>query len=133
MRSLSSPSHHERCPRDGIGFYAARRADGSFCSAIERRAGEAGVGCVLGGLSFPSPERPILDFSRFSGGAHLVGFAADGVANVSLLDDSGGVIASSPVVNNAHADAERPAGAVAVEAVDSQGTVVYRRRFAQAP
>ena len=35
--------------------------------------------------------------------------------------------------NNVYADAEPPAGAVAVEAVDSQGTVVYRRSFDQAP
>lgn len=119
--------------RDGIRFYAARRADGRFCFGIERRTGEAGGGCVLGGASFPSPERPIIDFSRFSDGARLAGFAADGVANVSLLDDSGGVIASAPVVNNVYADADPPAGAVAVEAVDNHGTVVYRRSFDQAP
>ena len=117
--------------RDGIRFYAARRTDGRFCFAIERRAGKA-VGCVLGGPSFPSPERPILDFSRFSGGARLIGFAADGVANVSLLDGSGRVIASAPVVNNVYAEADPPAGAVVVVAVDTHGTVVYRRSFDQA-
>jgi hypothetical protein len=134
MQELGFPSTLRLLDRrEGIGFYAARRASGNFCFAIERRTGEAGVGCVLGGPSFPSPERPILDFSRFSHGARLIGFAADGVANVYLLDDSGRVIASAPVVNNVYANADPPAGAVAVEAVDSHGTVVYRRSFDQAP
>jgi hypothetical protein len=134
MQELGFPSTLRRLDeRDGIGFYAARRADGSFCFAIERGGGEAGVGCVVGGPSFPSPERPILDFSRFSGGARLVGFAADGVAQVSLLDDSGGIIASAPVVNNVYANADPPTGGVGVKAVDRRGTVVYRRSFDQAP
>lgn len=134
MQELGFPSTLRLLDRrEGIGFYAARRASGNFCFAIERRTGEAGVGCVLGGPAFPSPERPILDFSRFSHGARLIGFAADGVANVSLLDDSGRVIASAPVVNNVYADADPPAGGVAVEAADSDGSVIYRRTFDQAP
>lgn len=134
MQELGFPSTlHRLDQRDGISFYAARRADGNLCLAIERADGKGGVGCVLGGPSFPSPERPILDFSRFSQGARLVGFAADGVAGVSLLDASGAVIATAPVVNNVYADATPPAGGVAVEALDRNGTVIYRRSFDQAP
>jgi hypothetical protein len=134
MQELGFPSTLQRLDqRDGIGFYAGRRADGTLCLAIERTDGKGGVGCVLGGPSFPSPKRPILDFSGFSEGVRLVGFAADGVASVSLLDAAGAVIATAPVVNNVYANTNPPTGGVAVEALDRNGTIVYRRSFDQAP
>jgi hypothetical protein len=126
--------------RDGISFYAARRADGYLCFAIDAAPGadaHKGVGCDLGNPSlpgnpaFPSPARPVFDFSRFS--RKLVGFAADGVATVDLLDGSGNVIASAPVSDNVYADANPPAGGAAIEALDANGTVVYERSFDQAP
>lgn len=133
MQELGFPSTLQLLDeRDGISFYAARRADGKLCFAVDSANGK-GLGCVLGGPAFPSPERPIIDFSRFSGGARLVGFAADGVASVALLDASGAVIATAPVIDNVYANANPPAGAVAVEALDSSGSVVYRRSFDQAP
>ena len=121
--------------REGISFYGARRSDGTFCFAVDSGAGQA-VGCDNGspsGAAFPSAERPIIDFSRFSAGARLVGFAADGVASVALVDASGARIASAPVVDNVYADVDPPAGAVGVEALDPRGTVVYRRTFDHAP
>jgi hypothetical protein len=126
--------------RDGISFYAARRSDGYFCFAIDAAPGDEahkGVGCDLGNPSlpgdpaFPSPARPVFDFSRFSG--HLAGFAADGVTTVNLLDAAGNVIASAPVADNVYADATPPAGGAAIEALDAQGTVVYERSFDHAP
>jgi hypothetical protein len=126
--------------RDGISFYAARRSDGYFCFAIDAAPSEPahkGVGCDLGNPSlpgnpaFPSPARPVFDFSRFSG--HLAGFAADGITTVNLLDAAGNVIASSPVTDNVYADATPPAGGEAIEALDAHGTVVYKRSFDQAP
>jgi len=128
--------------RDGVAFYAARRADGHVCIAIDADPGapaHKGVACDLGNPSlpgspaFPSPERPIFDFSRFTNGTRLAGFAADGVSTVNLLDAAGNVIASAAVVDNVYADADPPAGGAGVEALDDQGTVVYRHSFDQAP
>jgi hypothetical protein len=128
--------------REGIAFYAARRADGHVCVAIDAARGSPGhkgVGCDLGNPSlpgnpaFPSPERPIIDFSRFTNGARLAGFAADGISTVDLLDDAGNVIASAPVSENVYADADPPAGGAAVEALDDHGTVIYKRSFDEAP
>jgi hypothetical protein len=133
---------HLIASRDGVTFYAARRADGHVCVAIDTAPGAAGhkaVACDLGNPSlagepaFPSPERPILDFSRFSSGSRLAGFAADGVTTVDLLDHAGNVIASAPVSDNVYADANPPASGTAVEAVDSHGEVVYQRAFDEAP
>src|SRR5207248_7438774 len=106
--------------RDGIDFYAARRADGNICVALDAAPGtpdHKAVGCDLGNPSlpgnpaFPSPARPILDFSRFSNGEHLAGFAADGITTVNLLDTAGNVIASAPASDNVYAVANPPAGA----------------------
>ncbi len=136
LEELGFPSTLQRLDqRDGISFYVTRRADGTFCFAVESEAGK-GVACDVGsptGAVFPSPQRPIIDFSRFSHGARLAGFAADGVARVALIDASGATIASAPVVRNVYADASPPAGAAGVEVLDRHGTVVYRRSFAEAP
>jgi hypothetical protein len=136
LRELDFPATLQLLDRrDGISFYAARRPDGILCFAVDSDAGK-GVGCDLGspgGAIFPSPERPIIDFSRFSNGARLAGFAADGVATVALVDAAGATLASAPVVDNVYADASPPAGAVGVEARDTHGSVVYRRNFGQAP
>lgn len=121
--------------RDGISFYAARRPDGHYCFAVDS-ARRKGLGCDMGspaGAFFPSPQRPIFDFSRFSHGERLVGFAADGVASVSLIDASGAVIASAPVIDNVYANASPPPGAAGVEALDAHGKVVYRRGFDELP
>jgi hypothetical protein len=143
MTDLGFPSTLQLiATRDGIAFYAARRADGHFCFAVDAEPGAAdhkGVGCDLGNPSlpgepaFPSPARPIIDFSQFSSGQHLVGFAADGVASVDLLDAAGSVIASAPVSDNVYAVATPPPGGAAVEALDARGTVVYERTFGEAP
>jgi hypothetical protein len=143
MAELEFPSTLQLiATREGISFYAARRADGQVCFAVDAAPGSAdrkGVGCDLGNPSlpgspaFPSPQRPVIDFSRFSNGARLAGFAADGVSAVNLLDADGNVIASAPVSDNVYADASPAPGGVAIEAVDSQGAVVYKRSFDEAP
>jgi hypothetical protein len=143
MAELGFPSALQQiASRDGINFYAARRADGHVCVALDAAPGSPdhkAVACDLGNPSlpgspaFPSPERPILDFSRFSNGARLAGFAADGISTVNLLDAAGTVIASATVSDNVYADATPPAGGVAVEALASDGTVVYKRSFEEMP
>jgi len=143
MAELGFPSTLQLiATRDGISFYAARRADGHVCVAIDAGPGSAdhkAVGCDLGNPSlsgnpaFPSPERPIIDFSRFSNGGRLAGFATDGITTVNLLDAAGNVIASAAVSDNVYADANPPAGGAAVEALDSHGGVIYKRSFDQTP
>jgi hypothetical protein len=132
MQELGFPSTLQLLgQRDGVSFYAARRANGVFCFAVASDFGR-GVGCDLA-RKFPSPGRPILDFSRFSHGARLAGFAADGVATMTLVDPSGATIASAPVIANIYAAATTPPGAAGVQALDAQGNVVYARSFDQAP
>ena len=72
-------------------------------------------------------------FSRLSNGAHLAGFAADGISTVDLLDADGNVLASAPVTDNVYADANPPAVGAAVEALDDDGKVIYKRSFDEAP
>lgn len=132
MQELDFPSQlHLLTERAGIRFYAARRANGEFCFAIESD-GRRAVGCNLG-RAFPSPERPIVDFSRFSNGARIVGFAADGVSIVALVDSSGATIATAPVIDNVYAASNTVPGAVGVQALDARGNVVYARSFDEAP
>ena len=52
---------------------------------------------------------------------------------MNLLDTAANVIASAPVSDNVYAVADPPAGGVAVEALDSDGSVIYKRSFDQAP
>ena len=132
MQELDFPSRlHLLTERDGVAFYAARREDGTFCFAIDLN-GRRAVGCNLS-PAFPSPQRPIVDFSRFSNGARIVGFAADGVRTVAVFDASGETIATAPVIDNVYAAANATPGAVGVAALDPQGGVVYRRLFHDAP
>jgi hypothetical protein len=132
MQELGFPSRlHLLTERDGVKFYAARRANGAFCFAIDLD-GRKAVGCNVT-PAFPSPQRPIVDFSRFSKGARIVGFAADGVSTIALVDASGATIATAPVVDNVYAASNTTPGAVGVEALDSQGAVVYKRSFHEAP
>jgi hypothetical protein len=143
MSELGFPSTLQLiATRAGISFYAARRSDGYVCVAVDAAPGSPAhkaVACDLGNPSlpnnpaFPSPERPIIDFSRFSNGARLVGFAADGITTVDLLDATGNVIASAPVSDNVYAGANPPAGGTAVEALDADGAVIYKRNFDEAP
>lgn len=132
MRELDFPSRlHLLTERDGVKFYAARRANGAFCFAIDLD-GRKAVGCNAT-PAFPSPERPIIDFSRFSKGARIVGFAADGVSTIALIDASGATIATAPVIDNVYAASNTAPGAAGVQALDAQGTVVYTRSFHEAP
>jgi hypothetical protein len=132
MRDLDFPARlHLLTARDGVKFYAARRANGVFCFAIDLD-GRKAVGCDTS-RAFPSPQRPIVDFSRFSEGLRIVGFAADGVTAVAVVDASGATIATAPVIENVYAATNRLPGAVGVEALDARGDVIYARSFHEAP
>lgn len=120
--------------RDGISFYAARNADGHFCAAIDTGAlvGGKGVGCDVADNGFPSPGRPIFDWSRWSHGTQVAGFAADGVASVELYDASGATVATVPVVDNLYAESGLPGGA-GLRALDANGNVLYTEPFDEPP
>jgi hypothetical protein len=125
--------------RNGRAFYRLVRRDGSACysvntTSVQDRIG--GVMCPTSATAFPSPGRPVLDFSVFEatsherGDVHVVdgqGFAADGVASVALLDESGRVIARAPAAENVYT-LDVPTGAVAttIAAYADDGTEVAR-------
>jgi len=122
MQQLAFPSAmHLLGQRNGVSFYAARRADGDYCFAIESTVAK-GVGCDLDG-SFPSPERPVMVFPPL---IQFAGYAADGVATVAGIDSSGKAVISAPVSQNLFASTTAGPfpSVVAIEALDSRGDVL---------
>jgi hypothetical protein len=93
--------------------------------------GKLGV-LVCPSQSFPSAEMPLLDFSvleatRANAQPRLVrveGIAADGVADVVLLDSDGGEVGRQPVSGNVYRFDSVPASARVVAAEDSDGDTV---------
>ena len=126
MQQLAFPSKLQRLgSQNGVSFYAARRADGDYCFAIESKVAK-GVGCDLNG-TFPSPARPVMVFPPL---VQFAGFAADGVATVRGVDSSGTTVVSAPVSENLFASATPGPfpTVVAIEAVDAQGNVLATER-----
>lgn len=125
--------------RDGRAFYRLARRDGSVCYSVNATRVEDRIGgtmCPHTASAFPSPARPILDFSLFEATSHVrgdtrvvngQGFAADGVASVALLDETGQMIARAPTSNNVYT-LDVPDGdvATAVAAYDEHGAEVAR-------
>jgi hypothetical protein len=122
MQELGFPSTLQRLGSlNGVDFYAARRADGDYCFAIESAVAK-GVGCDLNG-TFPSAAQPVMAFPPLE---QLAGYAADGVATVAGVDASGHTVVSAPVSNNLFA-AATPGPfptVVALQALDAQGHVL---------
>ncbi len=116
--------------RNGVTFYATRKANGEFCFAMDAVTRPLeGVSCVPPGL-FPSPKRPIIGLpvgDRFNAGV-LAGFAADGIARVNVVDAAGATIVSAPVADNLYAAVDVPqVQAGAIVALDGNGNVLYRQ------
>lgn len=83
---------------DGMAFYATRNANGDFCLAFDHVTDTTpgkGVLCDLNEDNFPSDDVKAISFPHT-----LLGVAADGVATVALVNASGTVLDSTPVVNN---------------------------------
>jgi hypothetical protein len=126
MQQLAFPSAmHLLGSRNGVSFYAARRSDGDYCFAIESKVAK-GVGCDLNG-TFPSPARPVMTFPPL---IQFAGFAADGVATVAGIDESGNTVVSAPVTQNLFASTVRGPfpSVVAIEALDANGNVIATER-----
>ncbi len=122
MHQLAFPSAmHLLGKKNGVSFYAARRADGDYCFAIESTAAR-GVGCDLNG-TFPSPARPVMVFPPL---IQFAGFAADGVTTVAGIDASGNTVISAPVSQNLFASTTPGPfpSVVAIEVLDTHGDVV---------
>jgi hypothetical protein len=122
MEQLAFPSAmHLLGERNGISFYAARRADGDYCFAIESTVAK-GVGCDLNG-TFPSPARPVMVFPPLM---QFAGYAADGVATVAGIDASGNTVVSASVSQNLFASTTAGPfpSVVAIEVLDRHGDVL---------
>jgi hypothetical protein len=122
MQQLAFPSAmHLLGKKNGVSFYAARRADGDYCFAIESTAAR-GVGCDLNG-TFPSPARPVMVFPPL---IQFAGYAADGVATVAGIDASGNTVLSASVSQNLFASTTAGPfpSIVAIEALDAHGDVL---------
>jgi hypothetical protein len=128
MQQLAFPSAmHLLGTKNGVSFYAARRADGDYCFAIESKVAK-GVGCDLNG-TFPSSTRPVMVFPPL---VQFAGFAADGVATVAGIDASGNTVISAPVSQNLFASTTAGPflSVVAIEALDKNGNVLATERRA---
>jgi hypothetical protein len=128
MQQLAFPSAmHLLGTKNGVSFYAARRADGDYCFAIESTVAK-GVGCDLNG-TFPSLARPVMVFPPL---IQFAGFAADGVASVAGIDASGNTVVSAPVSKNLFASTTPGPfpSVVAIEALDRNGNVLATERRA---
>ncbi|HEX6702856.1 MAG TPA: hypothetical protein VF101_19165 [Gaiellaceae bacterium] len=122
MRQLAFPSTmHLLGNENGVSFYAARRADGDYCFAIESAVAK-GVGCDLDG-TFPSPSRPVMVFPPL---IQFAGFAADGATTVTGIDASGNAVVSAPVSGNLFASTTPGPfpSVVAIRALDAHGDVL---------
>ena len=93
---------------------------------------------------FPAADRPVLDevSVEISGEQKRIsllfieGFAADGVSEIRLLNNTGQTLGTSPVVNNtfslSDSIAGTPASAVKIVAVDSDGHDVWEHALGPA-
>jgi hypothetical protein len=115
---------------NGVTFYATRNAAGVFCLAVDRTTNGFGKGvlCDLNDDHFPSPDVKALSFPR-----SLLGVAADDVATVALVDATGNVVDSAPVVNNLFASnkapGQPPLDAAYLETLDDHGNVLTKQKL----
>jgi hypothetical protein len=126
MQKLAFPSAmHLLGTNNGVSFYAARRADGDYCFAIESKVAK-GVGCDLNG-TFPSSARAVMVFPPL---VQFAGFAADGVATVAGIDASGTTVISARVNENVFASTTPGPfpSVVAIKALDAHGKVLATER-----
>jgi len=124
--------------RDGVTFYGARNAAGSFCLGIGLAATPSidALTCEGSGNSFPSSADPVADFSSIDANSdtttvtRLAGFATDSVARIAVLATDGSTIVSTPVVDGIYASNEvalQPAAEIV--AYDSSDAVVFHRNL----
>ena len=138
------PGEREVTPRDlfllrkgeGRAVYrvgGVRAGDACYASGPSHDVGRISI-LTCGKSGFPSRRLPIHDMSSYGQNRgektfriiRLVGLAADGVAEVGLLDAGGAVIERVAVVDNVYLLASPRRASRAVAALDANGAVVYR-------
>jgi hypothetical protein len=121
--------------RNGRNFFVIENPHGDRCFAVgpvEKHEYVFGqVGCSRSPV-FPSPARPIFDFSVFSGldgprVRRIEGFAADGITQVGVVTEDGDVEALTDVENNVYSrEGDLPKQSVReLVALDAHGERVY--------
>jgi hypothetical protein len=127
--------------RSGFVFHSVRGKDQRQCFGISSGASAKSELTTLmclsadGPAAFPSPSRPVLDFSPVmgrDGSTHvyfpsLMGFAADGVAEVGVVDLEGRTHATPVEANVYFTENLANVPAQALVALDAGGKVVWRR------
>jgi hypothetical protein len=127
--------------RSGVLFYAVRGKDQRQCFGISASASANPELTTLmcpggdGPAAFPSPSRPVLDLSPMMGrhGSTLkyfpsmMGFAADGVAEVGVVDREGRVHTTLVEGNVYFTEDLADVPAQALVARDAHGEVIWRR------
>jgi hypothetical protein len=127
--------------RSGVGFYTIRGKDQRQCFGISSGPSAKSELTTLmclsadGPAAFPSPSRPVLDFSPVmgrDGSTHmyfpsLMGFAADGVAEVGVVDLEGRTHTTPVEANVYFTENLANVPAQALVARDADGKVVWRR------
>jgi hypothetical protein len=127
--------------RSGLVFHTVRGEDQRQCFGINSGPGAKSELTTLmclsadGAAAFPSPSRPVLDFSPVMGRdgstymylPTLMGFAADGVAEVGLVDLEGRMHTTPVEANVYFTENLANVPAQAVVALDADGELIWRR------
>jgi hypothetical protein len=121
--------------RGDHAFFRMTTADGSSCWGVTRSYPEGGSSSALAcnpEADFPSRRRPVLDFSRLDDEdeprvLRLAGFAADGVAQVGVIDGDDRVIPAARIFDNVYFAETLPSGDFyRLAALDREGRIIWR-------
>jgi hypothetical protein len=138
LSRVGASSLRQIATRNGHTFFVANRQGGGLCVSVGVLDSARTLGSIVCSPDFPSPERPILDQSVFSGSPEnpslfrLEGFADDSVSSVGILTAKG-VEAETAVEQNVYSRAEDFPGAnvLGVVALDANGDRVHVLCFAR--
>jgi hypothetical protein len=120
--------------RDGTRYFVANRQGGGLCVSLSHEGDRHLLVEWMCSTDFPSPKEPVLDKSVFGRGTieapqitRLEGFAADGVASVGVLTQSGDLDGVTDVEDNVYQRVDDLPDGVArgIVALDAAGRRVY--------
>jgi catechol 2,3-dioxygenase-like lactoylglutathione lyase family enzyme len=124
--------------RGGLRFLRLPRKDGSSCWATAGRRGGfwsiTGYSCEGDFVRFPDPRRPVMVLGRITidpaqrltNYQQFVGFAADGVKRVGVIDAEDRLIQVTGVTGNTFFTPDPPQGVKRLAALDAAGQVIWR-------
>ena len=123
--------------RGGRAYYRIEMAHGPTCYAAGPAVrGDYTFGKIMCAGDFPSPERPLLDFTVTHGTlrngtvsdrrvASSEGVVADGVARVGFRSPSGEIVAAAAAKDNVYQGIPPPGTVTELVALASDGKVLY--------